>query len=99
MCAATDQTCNGALYPAGPMEIALAVWTLVKVSACAFGNGEGKIMTAFLVGDFQIAAGGAPLVSMRQNSVTASAKLGKKMGQFVAQSPINFVRVLKQPRV
>src|SRR5947199_10572072 len=92
MCAATGQTCNGALYPAGPMEIALAVWTLVTVSPCAFGNGEGKIMTAFRVGDSQMAARGGPLVSMRQNSVTASAILGQKIVRFVAQSRIDCVR-------
>jgi hypothetical protein len=36
---------------------------------------------------------------MRQNSATASAKLGKKMGQFMAQSAIDFARMLKQTRV
>jgi hypothetical protein len=36
---------------------------------------------------------------MRQNYATASAKLGKKMGQFVAERSIDFVRMLEQTRV
>jgi hypothetical protein len=56
-------------------------------------------MAALLIADPQVAAGLLPLVSMRQNSATASAKLGEKMGQFVTQSSMNFVRMLNEARV
>ena len=53
-------------------------------------------MTALFSGDSQIAARSAPLVAMRQNSATPGAKLGKNMCQFMAQSAIDFGRMLKQ---
>jgi hypothetical protein len=56
-------------------------------------------MTAFLVGNSQIAARSAPLVAMRQNSATTSAKLSENMRQFMAQRAIDFGRMLEQPRV
>jgi len=56
-------------------------------------------MTALLVADCQIAARTAPLVSMRQNSATPGAKLGKKMCQFMAQCAIDFGRMLKEARI
>ena len=36
---------------------------------------------------------------MRQNPAPASAKLGEDMRQFMAQSPIDFARMLEQTRV
>jgi hypothetical protein len=56
-------------------------------------------MTAFLASDSQIAARNAPLVSMRSNSATTSAKLSENMRQFVAQCAIDFGRMFEQPQV
>jgi len=56
-------------------------------------------MTALLIGNSQIAARSAPLFAMRQNSATTSAKLSENMRQFMAQSAIDFGRMLEQPRV
>jgi hypothetical protein len=36
---------------------------------------------------------------MRQNSAATSAELSENMRQFMAQSAIDFERMLKQPRV
>ena len=56
-------------------------------------------MTVFLVSNSQIAARKAPLVAMRQNSATTSAKLSENMRQFMAQRAIDFGRMFEQPRV
>jgi hypothetical protein len=56
-------------------------------------------MTALLISNSQIAARSAPLVAMRQNSATTSAKLSENMRQFMAQGAIDFARMLDQPRV
>jgi hypothetical protein len=99
MRAATRQACNGAFYSPSTRKIVLTIGTSVEISRGQLTEREGEIMAALLVGNSQVTARSAPLVSMRQNSATASAKLGKKMGQFVSQSATDFGRMLKQPRV
>ena len=81
------------------MKITLAIWTFVQVppSACVYR--ERKIMTALLISNSQIAARNAPLVAMRQNSATTSAKLSENMRQFMAQRAFDFGRMFQQPRV
>ena len=81
-------------------------WKLLTTIRAAIEEPRGasscrkrQVVTALLVSDSQVATRGAPLVSMRQNYATASAKLGKKMGQFVAERSIDFVRMLEQTRV
>jgi hypothetical protein len=56
-------------------------------------------MTALFISNSQIAARSAPLVAMRQNSMTTSAKLSENMRQFMAQCAIDFGRMFQQPRV
>jgi hypothetical protein len=75
------------------------IWATIDELRGKRSRCKRQIMAAPLVRNSQIAARGAPLVSMRQNPATASAKLGKKMGQFVSQSAIDFARMLKQPWV
>src|SRR5262249_10519887 len=99
MRAATGETRNGAFYSTHSRKVALTIWTPVQVAPSGFADGERKIMTALLVRDSQIAASSAPLVSMRQNSATAGAKLGKNMSQFMAQSAIDFGRMLNELRI
>jgi hypothetical protein len=41
----------------------------------------------------------SPLGAMRQNPVSASAKLSENMSQFMAQSAIDFRRMVNQPRI
>ena len=56
-------------------------------------------MTALLIGDCQIVASLSPFGSVRQDASPASAKLSENVSEFVSQSPIDFVRMLKQLRV
>jgi len=56
-------------------------------------------MTSLLVGDSKIATRLLPLLAMRENPAPTGAKLSEKMGQFMAQSAIDFGRMLKQPRI
>ena len=46
-------------------------------------------MTSCLVADPKVGAGASPFVAVRRNSATPCSRLGKKMGQLVAKSPIN----------
>jgi hypothetical protein len=50
---------------------------------------EWQIVTACFVCNSEIGAGPSPLLSMRRDPAPASAELGKEMGQFVAESPID----------
>jgi hypothetical protein len=97
--AATSETCNSASYPPHAMKITFAIWTFVQVPPNACARRERKIMTALLIGNSQIAARSAPLVAMRQNSATTSAKLSDNMRQFMTQSTIDFGRMFQQPRI
>jgi len=99
MRAATGQTCNCAFYPAHARKAALATWALVKIAANAFAHWKRKIVTTFLIANCQVAASLPPFNAMRQNPAPTSAKLGKEMGQLVAQSSIDFGWMLKQPRI
>jgi hypothetical protein len=56
-------------------------------------------MTALLIGDSQIATRLLPLLAMWENPAPSHAKLSEKMGKFMAQSAIDFGRMLKQPRI
>ena len=56
-------------------------------------------MTALLIGDSQIARRLLPLLAMWDNLAPPHAKLSEKMGKFMAQSAIDFGRMLKQPRI
>jgi hypothetical protein len=51
-------------------------------------------VTPLLVGNSQIEASLPPLEAVRWNPSAASAKLGKNMRQFMAQSPVDFGRML-----
>ena len=53
-------------------------------------------MAALLVGDSQLAASGLPLDAMRKNAAPAGPKLREDMSHFMAQSAIDFVRMLTQ---
>jgi hypothetical protein len=56
-------------------------------------------MTALFSADSKIATRLLPLLAMGLNSASARAKLSKNMGQFVAESAIDFGWMLKQPRI
>ncbi|MGC2354209.1 MAG: hypothetical protein WA496_12495 [Candidatus Udaeobacter sp.] len=56
-------------------------------------------MTALFIRNSQIAASLPPLDTMWQDAAPSNAKLSKNMGQFMAQSAIDFGRMLRQPRV
>jgi hypothetical protein len=56
-------------------------------------------MTALFIRDFQIAASLLPLGAVGWDAAPAGAKLSEKMGQFMAQSAIDFRRMLEQPRI
>ncbi len=99
MCTATGQTCNCTFNPTHARKIALAIWTPVKIAASTFADWEREIMTAPLIANPKIAASLPPLNTMGQNPAPARAKLGKDMGQFVAQRLIDFGWMLKQPRI
>jgi hypothetical protein len=75
------------------------MWALVQVRAGAFVNGERKIVTALLIRNSQVATGLPPLCAMGQDAASTRAKLSENMRQFVPQSAIDFVRMVKQPRV
>jgi hypothetical protein len=51
-------------------------------------------VTSLFTSNSQIAASLSPLVAVRWNPPPASAKLGENMPQFVAQSSIDFGRML-----
>lgn len=53
---------------------------------------EREVMAPGFVWDAQIPASLAPLGAMRSDGAASDAMLGKKMGKFVSQSPLNFER-------
>jgi hypothetical protein len=99
MGAATRKTCNSASYTPYAMKITLAMWTFVQIPTSGCARWERKIMTTLFISNSQIAARSAPLVAMRQNSVTTSSELSENMRQFMAQRAIDFGRMFQQPRV
>jgi hypothetical protein len=74
-------------------------WTFVEKPPGPLPDREPQIVTALLVRDSEVAAGNAPLISVRQNLATPGAKLGKHMRQFMAQRAIDFRWILEQTRV
>ena len=79
MRAATGKTCDSAHNPTDPGKIALALRTFVHVPPSAFADFERKIVTALFVRNPEVAACKTPLISVRDNSATSSAELGKNM--------------------
>lgn len=96
---AAGQACNCAFDWTHTREFAPAIWTFVDISPGAFTDGKRQIVAALFVGDSEIAARKTPLGSVRENSASASAELGKNMRQFMAQSAMDLGWVLKQTRV
>ena len=99
MRAATGQTCNCTFDPAHTRKIAPAPWTPVKIAPSTFADWEWQVMTALLVADPKIAASRPPFNAMRQNPAPARTKLRQNMSQFMAQSAIDFRRMVNQPRI
>jgi hypothetical protein len=97
VCAATRKACDCTFDPAHAGKIAPTIWTFVEIAPRAFVNRESQIVTPLLTAYSQIAARNAPLVSMRPNSATTSAKLSENMCHFVAQCAIDFGRMFEQP--
>ena len=51
-------------------------------------------MTTLLVGDAEIAAGLAPLGTMRSNPAAASSRVGQQVRKLVAQGAVNLLRAV-----
>ena len=96
---AAGQACHRTAYPADAGKFLVAIWALINKTRHVLSCRKWKIMTALLIGDCQIVASLSPFGSVRQDASPASAKLSENMSKFVSQSPIDFVRMLKQLRV
>jgi len=92
--AAAGKTGNCATRAAHSRELLTAIWTAIDEARCVSSRRKWQIVTALLVSDAQIDTRPAPLVTMRCNPSSASAKLGKNMCQLVPQRPIDFGRML-----
>jgi hypothetical protein len=56
-------------------------------------------MAALFSVDSEIATRLSPLLTVRENAAPTRAKLSQNVGQFVAQRAIDFLRMLKKPRI
>jgi hypothetical protein len=86
-------------YPADARKFLSAIWAPINKARQVPFCWKREIMTALFSGDSKIATRLLPLLAMRENPAPPRAKLSEKMGQFMAQSAIDFGRMLKQPRI
>jgi hypothetical protein len=90
---------DGTAYAADARKFLPAIWTSInetrRVSSCR----KREIMTALFSFDSKIATRLLPLLAMREYPSPARTKLSQKMGHFMAESAIDFGRMLKQSRI
>jgi hypothetical protein len=77
--AATGQTCNRTAHAADSPELLATIRTTIDESRGVGSRSKREIMTAFLIADFQVAAGLSPFNPMRKDSASAGAKLRENM--------------------
>jgi hypothetical protein len=86
-------------YQADAWKFLAAIWAPINKARPVSPCRKREIMTALFSADSKIATRLLPLLAMRKNLAPSRAKLSEKMGQFMAQSAIDFGRMLKQPRI
>jgi hypothetical protein len=92
--AATGQTSQGVSRAADPGKFERACRATIKETSPPRANGKRELMTARFIGETEIGAGDAPFGAVRRDSPAAGARLGKEVGQLVAQSAIDLVRAM-----
>ena len=99
MRAAAGQARDGTAYAADARKFLAAIWAPINEARHVSPNRKREIMTAPFSLDSKIATRLSPLLAMRENPAPTGTKLSEKMGQFMAQSAIDFGWMLKQPRI
>jgi hypothetical protein len=82
------------LDPPDPMEFLSAASATIQKTPRPLFHGKGQGMAARFAGDAEIAAGAFPFRTVRRNPPAPGAKLGQQMGEFVAQSALDFSGVV-----
>jgi hypothetical protein len=94
--ATAGQARNRTAYLPDARKFPSAIWAPVnetrRVSSCR----KREIMTALFSFDSKIATRLLPLLAMREYPSPARTKLSQKMGHFMAESAIDFGRMLTQ---
>jgi hypothetical protein len=90
---------DGTVYAADARKFLLAIWAPINETRHVSSCREREVMTALFSLDSKIATRLLPLLAMGLNSAPARAKLSKNMGQFMAESAIDFGWMLEQPRI
>jgi hypothetical protein len=96
MFAAAGETGDCTAQAADSRKLLTTIRTAIDESRRVSFRREGKIMTALLVCDSQIDTRLPPFGAVRQNSASPGAKLSQNMGEFMAQSAIDFGGMLEQ---
>ena len=73
-----------------------AILAAIKVTPGDDSGGEGEVMAAGFVGDPEVDAGLFPFGAVRADAASSCAYLGEEMGEFMAESSIDFVGAEKE---
>ena len=99
MRSAAGKACDGTACAVDARKFLAAIWAPINEARHVSPNRKREIMTAPFSLDSKIATRLSPLFAMREDPAPTGTKLSEKMGQFMAQSAIDFWRMLIQPRI
>ena len=97
--AAAGQARDCTAYAADARKFLATIWAPINEARRVSSRWERKIVTALLIDDSEVVTSLSPLLAMGENPAPPRTKLSENVGQFMAQSTIDFGRMLKQPRV
>jgi hypothetical protein len=92
--AATGKTSYRATHAADSRKLLTAIRTAIDEPRGVRSHRKREVVAPLLVGESQVETGLPPLVTVWQNPPSSRTKLGENMRQFMAQSSIDFGRML-----
>jgi len=96
---AAGQARHGTACAVDARKFLAAIWAPIHETRRVSFRREREIVAALFIRDSQIAASLPPLGAMGQDAPPTGAKLSEDMREFMAQSAIDFRRMLKQPGI
>ena len=96
---AAGQARDGTAYAADARKFLAAIWAPIHETRHVSSCRKRETMTTLFSLDSKIATRLLPLLAMREYPSPARTKLSQKMGQFMAESAIDFWRMFKQSRI
>jgi len=92
--ATTGKTSYRATHAADSRKLLTAIRTAIDEPRGVRSHRKREVVAPLLVGESQFETGLPPLVTVWQNPPSSRTKLGENMRQFMAQSSIDFGRML-----